>query len=391
MYERRGRILRFVCHRLLIVLLFAASSQLRATQTPVLDFSTGWGAYEKGDYAKAVEIWSPLAEQGHENAQTNLGVMYDYGIGVPQDSDKAAKLYRAAAGQKNAAAQYNLAILISEGTTDAVDGLTAEYWLRQSAARGFEDAKRLLRQIEADPVDLDAESEIVLADAEREPTVSTGTRADKVESPVSVGTAWPIASGYAVTNHHVVEGKKHVTLVSRDGSEITARVIASDKTHDIAFLRVDNPNNLPPALPFSKQRASLGASVFTIGFPLVDIMGKTPKLSQGIISGVNGVRDDPTSYQISVPIQPGNSGGPLLNMRGEVVGMITSMLGSVMGEQDAHPLPNISYALKVNIIKQVLNVIPDSSLRIDELPAADTGLESLATRIQDSVLLVMAE
>lgn len=382
----QGQVKKF--HRVycgLLVVAIAAVSALRMVQAASDNFSVGWDAFKKGDYATAVEVWAQLAEQGHENAQINLGYLYDYGQGVPQNYQLAAKYYRAAARQDSAIGQYNLALLIAEGKTTPLEGRDAYYWLKKSAALGYEDAQR---QLEKEYAAVESGQ----TDSERGSSSFTETKAYADSSSVSVGTAWPIAAGYAVTNHHVVAGKKTLTLVNREGNEITAHVIASDKEHDIAFLRVNNPGDLPPALPFTQHRPSLGASVFTIGFPRIDIMGKTPKLSQGVISGVNGLRDDPTNYQISVPIQPGNSGGPLLNMRGEVVGMITAMLGSVLGENGvAKPIPNINYALKVDIIRQFLAEVPQSSADIDELAPLDVGLEGLAAKIQDSVMIVMAE
>ena len=169
-------------------------------------------------------------------------------------------------------------------------------------------------------------------------------------------------------------------------------MIVSDRTHDIALLRVSDPQELPPALPLSAHSAGLGASVFTIGFPRIDVMGKSPKLSHGIISGIKGLRDNPNKYQISVPIQQGNSGGPLLNMRGEVVGMITAMLGEVGADGGpAQPIPNIGFALKIDVIRDYLAKIPGHAGDIDELRPAASNLEGLAARVQDSVLIVMAE
>jgi S1-C subfamily serine protease len=122
-------------------------------------------------------------------------------------------------------------------------------------------------------------------------------------------------------------------------------------------------------------------------------MGKTPKLSLGIISGVNGLYDDPASYQISVPVQPGNSGGPLLNMRGEVVGLITSMLGtSESANGEARPIANINYALKADRIEKLLQSLPETprSHGPTVLTRGSDNLEALAHRIQSSVMIVRA-
>ena len=348
-------------------------------------FSGGWDAYKAGDYDRALAIWTPLAETGHVNAQVNLGFMYDYGNGVKRDYRLAANWYRAAAIQGSAAGQYNLSLLIADGKVKPLAGRSSRYWLEKAAAQGFEDALRTLG-----PDNTTDEAMPNRTDSARvgfEPT-----KAYAVEIEVSTGTAWRIAPGYAVTNHHIIEDKQKVTLLNSRGDELIASVIASDATHDIAFLRVTNPERLPPALPLSSQKPSLGASVFTIGFPRISVMGKSPKLSRGIISSVNGLRDDPFSYQISVPIQQGNSGGPLLNMHGEVVGLITKMLGEVgRAGGPAQPIPNINYALKANVIRRFLDRIPHTSTDIHELRPAAGDLENLAARIQNSVLIVMAE
>ena len=331
-------------------------------------FKTGWLAYQKEDYSTAFRIWSSLAEKGDAEAQINLGILYDYGRGITQNYVLAAKWYRTAARQNHSLAQYNLGLLMKAKLVPA-DEFGAEYWLKKSAALGNADAHKELSTL----------------------PLYEEMQAYAVEAPVSVGTAWPVAAGYAVTNHHVVAGKSSVRLIDHKGEEVTAHVVATDKDNDIAFLKTGELNRLPPALPLSTQRSSLGTSVFTIGFPRIDIMGKSPKLSQGIISGENGLQDDPDSYQISVPIQPGNSGGPLLNMRGEVVGMITSMLGEVMSETGETVLiPNINYAVKTGVIQKFLSQIPKNQNN-RELQAVDADLESLARRIKQSVLMVKAE
>lgn len=371
------------------IVLMSLVAQSPAGDKPSWQFADGWNAYESGDFQHAVRVWSSLAEAGHVNAQINLGVMYDYGSGVDRDYEIAARWYRAAAHRGSAAGQYNLALLIADGHARPLAGRTARYWLEQAAAQGFVDARRALQKTHSD-------DGIRSTTATSQPA-STGdtprpTEAAVVRVSVSTGTAWPIAAGYAVTNHHIVDGKQRVRLINHAGRELIARVVASDADRDIAVLHVGNPERLPPALPMSLRSAPLGASVFTIGFPRIDVMGRSPKLSRGIISGANGLRDDPGSYQISVPIQQGNSGGPLINMRGEVVGMITSMLGETdAAHGPATPIPNINYALKIDAIRQFLAETPQPRETIDALPRAPGDLESLAARIRDSVLIVMAE
>jgi len=206
----------------------------------------------------------------------------------------------------------------------------------------------------------------------------------------SLGTAWPLESGYIVTNNHVISDCTDVLLVDRSGRQVRAWAVARDEINDIALLETSHRDKLPPALPLSHQQAGLGASVFTIGYPRIDVLGRSPKLSNGIISSANGLRDNPATYQITVPIQPGNSGGPLLNMNGEVVGMIKSMIGIRDDSGSLYTLQNTSCALKVDPIRRLLGHLPHQDPILKVLPRTAENLELLARRIQDSVLIVVA-
>jgi len=208
----------------------------------------------------------------------------------------------------------------------------------------------------------------------------------------TTGTAWPVSSRYVVTNSHVVSEGSKVTLVSSHGEEIPASAVLRDKTNDIVILEVKGPYALPPALPLAQSQARLGASVFTIGFPRVDFMGKAPKLSVGVISGESGLGDDPESIQTTVPIQPGNSGGPLINSKGEVVGVVKSMLGvRDTADGNLYVLQTTSCALKIKCVQDLLYQLPRKDGRVNLVPAASDNLETLAGRIKDSVLLVISK
>ncbi len=99
---------------------------------------TGVDAYEKGDYAAALKEWRPLAEQGEARAQTNLGVMYRLGEGVPQDNTEAVRWYRRAAEQGHTKAQFKLGAMYFMGRGVPQDDVLAHMWLNLSAAPGNE-------------------------------------------------------------------------------------------------------------------------------------------------------------------------------------------------------------------------------------------------------------
>ena len=107
----------------------------------------------------------------------------------------------------------------------------------------------------------------------------------------------------------------------------TDKVVTSSSSTDVAFLKIDLKNISYLSLA-SSRNVGLGEEVFTIGYPLAHMLGVDPKFTDGVISAKSGLNGEPIPYQITVPIQPGNSGGPLVNLHGEVVGVITSTASS---------------------------------------------------------------
>ena len=367
-------------------------------------FSLGWHAFESGDYNRALSLWMPLAKQGDMHAQSNLGFMYEYGRGVTRNEQQAAYWYRQSADSGLATAQFNLALMYADGRGIRQDQLRAAYWFLQAARQDLPDAQYLLAEHLQKHMGVPHNSAAVqgwlkraaalTADGDTTPLASVAhtTRSGDTEdepSSFSAGTAWPVTRGYAVTNNHVVADVARVQLLAATGAQFSASVAQRDTEHDRALLHVDKSGSLPPDLPLSSTGSRPGSRVFTIGYPRIDIMGRTPKLSDGIISSLNGYQDDPDSYQISVPIQPGNSGGPLLNMDGAVVGVVASMLGTYGDTAEPQVLPNVSYAIKVDVLRRLLSRELQPATTTEQLPATPASLADLAERIQGSVLIVM--
>ncbi len=107
------------------------------------DLQAGVEAYNRGDYATALKEWRPLAEQGEARAQTNLGVMYRLGEGVPQDNTEAVRWYRRAAEQGHTKAQFKLGAMYFMGRGVPQDDVQAHMWLNLSAAPGNELARKI--------------------------------------------------------------------------------------------------------------------------------------------------------------------------------------------------------------------------------------------------------
>jgi S1-C subfamily serine protease len=163
---------------------------------------------------------------------------------------------------------------------------------------------------------------------------------------LSSGTGFIVAPGRAMTNHHVIEGCRSVVVRASGGAELPARVLNSDRQRDLALLEV--PPNAGPALSFRRDpNIRRGEGVVTYGFPLAGLLSSGPTLTTGEISALAGLRNNEQQYQISAPVQPGNSGGPLLDMAGNVVGVIVSKLNAQRIAQQTGDIPqNVNFAVK---------------------------------------------
>jgi S1-C subfamily serine protease len=189
------------------------------------------------------------------------------------------------------------------------------------------------------------------------------------------------------TNFHVIRDRSRIRVRLADGRELAATILAKDEGNDVALLKLAEP--LPAGLPLALGEAGLGATVFTLGYPHTGIMGSNVKLSTGIISSQTGLRDDPRTYQISVPVQAGNSGGPLINLRGEVVGLVTAKLSAAQVFRWTGDLPqNVNYAVKVSYLSTLL---PKGEAPAANQAAEPAELEQLVARATPAVVLVLAD
>jgi S1-C subfamily serine protease/Tfp pilus assembly protein PilF len=174
-------------------------------------------------------------------------------------------------------------------------------------------------------------------------------------SEAASGTGFAISSnGYIVTNHHVINGAKKIEIrgVNQNYNQsYSAEVVISDERNDLAIIRINDPlfsslGIIPYAL--RNNLADVGENVFVLGYPLTTTMGTEVKLTNGIISSKTGFQGDISTYQISAPVQPGNSGGPLFDNSGNLIGIVNAKHG--MAE-------NAGYAIKVSYLKNLIELI----------------------------------
>jgi len=173
--------------------------------------------------------------------------------------------------------------------------------------------------------------------------------------PIGNGSGFFISEdGLFVSNAHVVEDSVKIEVRTAAGKK-PATVLRVDKDKDLALLRVTLEKGSVQALRISTNSASLGMEVFTVGYPLVELQGSRPKFTDGKVSSVAGIRDDPDQMQISVAVQPGNSGGPLANANGDVVGIVVAQLNDLKVMELAGAVPqNVNYAVKGSTLLRFL-------------------------------------
>lgn len=183
---------------------------------------------------------------------------------------------------------------------------------------------------------------------------NNGHNTNKTEK--SSGTGYAISSnGYIVTNHHVTNGATSIKIrgVNGDFSKTyTAKVVIEDKNNDLSIIKIDDPSFTSlGTIPYiiANRASDVGSSVFVLGYPLRATMGDEVKLTNGIISSKSGFQGDVTSYQITAPVQPGNSGGPLFDDKGNIIGIINA---KHVGAENA------SYAIKASYLMNLIDLMP---------------------------------
>jgi S1-C subfamily serine protease len=159
----------------------------------------------------------------------------------------------------------------------------------------------------------------------------------------SYGTGFYVSeSGHIVTNWHVAKDCR--VLQTANGAPL--RVIASDAAVDLALLQVSGIRPGATA-SFSQADAVLGESIIVFGFPLTGLLASSGNLTTGIVSATAGLHDNPRHLQISAPVQPGNSGGPLLDQSGNVVGVVVAKLDAATAASLMGDIPqNVNFAIK---------------------------------------------
>ena len=175
----------------------------------------------------------------------------------------------------------------------------------------------------------------------------------KQQNTVSTGTGFFINSaGHLVTNNHVVESCSNIRVKGFG----VANKVASDINNDIAVLKVNSGPKTFARLR-DNSAVALGETVIVYVFPYAGTLSQDGNLTQGNILALSGLGNDIRIYQISAPVQPGNSGGPILDSSKNVLGIVTSKLNAIaIAKATGDLTQNVNFAIKNSILKSVLEI-----------------------------------
>ena len=195
--------------------------------------------------------------------------------------------------------------------------------------------------------------------------------------------------GYILTNHHVIDGAKEVVVI-RKGTAYLADVVAKNKELDLGLLKINLfpratngtyvVKGIPtmPALEFSDD-CKVGQSVYAIGFPKTEILGYEPKVTKGIVNSLTGFKGDKHQFQMDAGIDSGNSGGPVVDDFGHVVGVAVA---GYMGSRSA----NINYAVNMDSVRRFLPKTVKATLGV---AGRRISPEKLSQKVIDSLAFIL--
>ena len=203
----------------------------------------------------------------------------------------------------------------------------------------------------------------------------TAGRAAEKAADVAMGSGIFIgAGGEVLTNAHVVEDCRSIKLTFANGSPEAATLLARDEQNDLAVVRTKRKHDTAAVAAFREAPPlRAGDSVVALGYPLAGVLATGANLTVGNVSALAGLGDDTRYIQMSAPVQPGNSGGPLLDTSGHVVGIVTAKLDAMRVARAIGDIPqNVNFALKAQVVRTFL----DSKLISYKTEASTAALSS---------------
>lgn len=297
-------------------------------------------------------------------AQAFVGDMYSNGEGTPKDDAKAVTWYQKAASSGNAHAQQNLGVAYLRGEGVAADLVLAYAWSNLASSQGNTDAgtNRDTAAARMSPNEI-AEAQRLASNWKpyqtivRESSNAEGVKQASTQGTLAksgTGTAFFInKAGQSITNHHVINGCAEVRAEGREGA---VKVITSDVVNDLALLQISGTVAVSAAVASEPAKLRQGEDIVVFGFPLNSLLSSGGNMTPGVVSALTGLGNNTNQIQITAPIQPGSSGSPVLNKKGEIVGVVSMKLSdSKMAKATGSVGQNVNFAVSGQTLRTFLD------------------------------------
>ena len=328
----------------------AQQGEVQAQNNLGIMYATGDGVPK--DSARAMQWLRRAAEQGYPDAQFNLGVMYTGGAGVPKNAAVAAEWFQKAAAQGDANAQFNVGMMYRLGEGVPEDRILAYAWLNLAAAQHLGKASKGRNMLELNSVER-AEAERISANwvkghvLRREGAPAAHSNAvttwNGMLEKSGTGMAFLISmQGLAVTSNHIVADCKEVRV---PGHGESLHVIARDESDDLALLKLTGETHAAAVLTPDPAGLRQGQEIVVFSLPPDGRMSPGDERVPGAVSATIDLGDDNRQMRILAPVQLGAGGSPLLDRKGNVVGVITRKLGDpATSDAAGTPSPEVNFA-----------------------------------------------
>jgi S1-C subfamily serine protease len=292
-------------------------------------YDLGWGVTE--DRQEAARWYRLAANQGLAEAQAALGRKYHGGWGVPEDFVQAHLWHNLAAAQGDT---------IAEGLRDSI--------ARRMTPAQIAEAQRLAREWR--PRQQGPEGNAAARELPAPPHPS-----ERPIKPKSSGSGFVVSvSGHLLTNQHVVESCARLT-VQAVGRERAASLIRADTRNDLALLKMQDKASAQAHFREGRGIRS-GDSVVVLGYPLSGLLASEANVTTGTVSALSGPGDDSRLMQITAPVQPGSSGGPILDSSGNIVGIVVSKLDALKVAAAIGDIPqNVNFGIHASVARTFLD------------------------------------
>ncbi len=316
-------------------------------------YSTGKDVVEI-NAEKAFEYFNKAVDLGSVKAMTNLAKYYLSGVGTKKDKPKAFKLFKRAADLGNAESQHQMGFFYEFGIVVQKDLKKAKEWYVKAIDQDYKKSQMALASMYYyGDKDTNAKKNYKKA-ADWYRIAAKNDKEDEEDKLIEVkvtssGSGFFVTPTHIITNNHVTDECDEIKVKNK-GYKATVELLDTDSTTDLSILVTGKPNN---SFLYLRNRKPVvtGEQSIALGYPFSSTLGSELKVTSGNIAALTGFNNNIAELQLTSPVQPGNSGGPLLDDNGNVIGVIVSRLETSSEITGDRPAQNVNFAIKSNMAK----------------------------------------